>query len=210
METGVNEVYRDRLFKFIFGNPERKEWTLGLYNAMNGSHYVDESMIEFNTIDDVVYLSMKNDVSFLIDSTMVLYEQQSRFNPNMPMRFLIYFGMLCSKYAQEHRRECNLHTPKLKRFPTPVFVCFYNGSTRKGNMELKLSSMFAPGARSSVEATVQMIDVNSEENKDLLAACRPLNDYTFFVNRFCKSLCRKTLQKRLQELKKEGKFPSKY
>ncbi|MBP5622254.1 MAG: hypothetical protein J6X44_09590 [Thermoguttaceae bacterium] len=103
MEKGTNTEYRDRLFKFIFGNPERKKWTLSLYNAINGSNYTDENEIEINTIEDVVYMGMKNDVSFLIDGTMNLYEQQSTRNLNMPLRFLIYFGMLCGKFVRKTR-----------------------------------------------------------------------------------------------------------
>lgn len=75
---GVNREYKDRLFKFIFGSPENKEWTLSLYNAINGTHYTDASAIEFNTIEDAVYMSMKNDLSFLflIENIMNLYEHQ--------------------------------------------------------------------------------------------------------------------------------------
>ena len=80
-KTGVNREYRDRLFKFIFGNPENKEWTLSLYNAVNGSNYTDANEIRFNTIEDVVYMGMRNDVSFLIANTVSFYEQQSTFNP---------------------------------------------------------------------------------------------------------------------------------
>ena len=65
----------DRLFRFIFGDKDHREWTLSLYNAINGSSYTDPSDITFTTIEDVVYLSMKNDVSFLIADTMSFYEQ---------------------------------------------------------------------------------------------------------------------------------------
>ena len=71
---------------------------------MNGSHYTDAKAIILNTIDDVLYISMKNDVSFLIGDTLNLYEQQSTFNPNMPMRFLIYAGMLYGKYIQTNEK----------------------------------------------------------------------------------------------------------
>ena len=58
----TNRNYKDRLFKFIFGNPENKEWTLELYNAVNGSNYDNPDDIRFNTIDDVVYMGMRNGV----------------------------------------------------------------------------------------------------------------------------------------------------
>ena len=32
-----NVQYKDRLFNFLFGSEENKEWTLSLYNAVNGS-----------------------------------------------------------------------------------------------------------------------------------------------------------------------------
>ena len=91
---------KDRLSKFIFGRPENKEWTLELYNAVNGSHYENADGIVFNTIEDALYMNMKNDVSFIIENTMNLYEQQSSFCPNMPYRFLIYLGKLFEGYAQ--------------------------------------------------------------------------------------------------------------
>ena len=73
-KSNVNREYKDRLFKFLFGSPSRRSWALDLYNAMNGSHYADENALVFTTIEDVVYMGMKNDVSFLIDSTMCFLE----------------------------------------------------------------------------------------------------------------------------------------
>ena len=89
-----NIQYKDRLFNFIFGSEENKAWTLSLYNAVNGSSYTDPTAIEINTIKEVMYLGMHNDVSFLIADNMNLYEQQSTYNPNMPLRFLQYAGNL--------------------------------------------------------------------------------------------------------------------
>ena len=54
----ANREYRDRLFKFIFGNPENRDWTLSLYNAINGSSYTDASQIRYTTIEDAVYMNM--------------------------------------------------------------------------------------------------------------------------------------------------------
>ena len=64
--SDTNTQHKDRLFKFIFGNPEHKEWTLSLYNALNGSDYTDPEAIEFNTIENVIYMGTKNDVSFIV------------------------------------------------------------------------------------------------------------------------------------------------
>ncbi len=99
VSINVQTDYKDRLFKFIFGNPENKKWTLSLYNAVNGTDYDDPEMISFNTIGTAVYMRMRNDVSFIISFEMNLWEHQSTFNPNMPMRFLIYAGNLYDKFA---------------------------------------------------------------------------------------------------------------
>lgn len=80
--------YKDRLFSFIFGSDEHKDWTLSLYNAVNGSSYDDPESIVITTIRDALYLGMHNDVSFIISNEMNMFEQQSTFNPNMPLRML--------------------------------------------------------------------------------------------------------------------------
>ena len=97
-KTKVKRNYKDSLFRLIFGG-EDKSWTLSLYNAVNGSDYRNPEDITITTIEDALYLNMKNDVSFLIADTMNLYEAQSTFNPNMPLRMLIYSGMVYSSYA---------------------------------------------------------------------------------------------------------------
>ena len=81
-----NREYRDRLFNFIFGAEENKAWTLSLYNAVNDSNYTDASLIQITTIREVIYLGMRNDVSFLISDEMNLYEQQSTFKLTVPIR----------------------------------------------------------------------------------------------------------------------------
>ena len=179
--TGVNREYRDRLFRFIFGRSEKKEWTLSLYNAVNGTCYTDANALTLNTIDDVLYVGMKNDVSFLIGDTMNLYEQQSTFNPNMPMRFLMYAGMLYSKYVQSHE-DFYIYNETLQKAPTPKCVCFYNGAVDKDDLTtLRLSDSFS--GESDIEVRVAMININFDRNKELLAACQPLWEYSLFVHR---------------------------
>ena len=125
--TGTNREYRDRLFKFIFGNPQNREWTLSLYNAVNGTQYTDADSIELTTIEDAVYMSMKNDVSFLFSEMMNFYEQQSSFDPNVPMRFFVYIARSYSNYIKNSKKY-RLYSSKLQKAPTPKCVCFYNGT----------------------------------------------------------------------------------
>ena len=69
----TNRKHKDRLFKLIFGSDARKGWTLSLYNAVNGTSYENEDDILLTTIEDVVYMGMKNDVSFIVGEMMNMY-----------------------------------------------------------------------------------------------------------------------------------------
>lgn len=180
---GANREYKDRLFTFIFGNPENKAWTLSLYNAVNGSSYTNPDDIILNTIDDVIYMGMKNDISFLMLNTMNFYEQQSTFNPNMPMRFLIYAGMVYSKYI-EGNKNYHRFSKQQQKAPTPKCICFYNGTDKKQDrIILQLSDSFEKGSEPDIEVKVTMININYGHNKDLLNACKPLNEYSWFVDK---------------------------
>ena len=172
--------YKDRLFNFLFGSEENKLWTLSLYNAVNGSSYSDPSLITITTIKEVMYLGMHNDVSFLISEEMNLYEQQSSFNPNMPVRMLQYAGNLYEKYIKQGR--LNKYGRKRLRLPAPRLVVFYNGTEEQPEEELlKLSDSFPVGAVSDIEVKVRMINVNMGKSQRLLSACKPLAEYSWLV-----------------------------
>ena len=89
----VTREYKSRVFIMLFHDRKR---LLELYNAVSGKHYQDPEALQINTLDNAVYLSMKNDLSFLIDCRLSLYEHQSTYNPNMPLRFLFYVSDLYS------------------------------------------------------------------------------------------------------------------
>ena len=81
----VNRIYKDRLYKMIFND---KSELLKLYNAINGTHYDDPAMLTITTLDNAIYMTMENDLSFIIDMRLALYEQQSTVNPNQPFKYL--------------------------------------------------------------------------------------------------------------------------
>ena len=178
-----NRQYQDRLFKAIFGREEHKDWLLSLYNALNGSSYTDPSAIEINTIEGIIYVTMKNDISFLIDSQINLYEQQSSYNPNMPLRGLMYFAELYQKHLT--RQDRDLFTTALVKIPTPNFVVFYNGSRDMPDVtKLRLSEAFEiPAENGDFEWTATMLNINAGRNKTLLQKCKPLYHYSCYVDR---------------------------
>ncbi len=184
----VNTKHKDRLFNFIFGREENREWTLSLYNAINESHHTDASLIEFNTLENVLYLDMRNDTSFIVSDIMSVYEHQSSFNPNMPLRMLEYVGATFSGYVAKNR--LNKYGSKLIKLPIPKLVVFYNGEQRKEDETiLLLSDSFneTNKERADVEVRVRMLNVNYGHNRNLMDHCRPLFEYAWFINEIRKN-----------------------
>ncbi len=116
--------YKDSFFCDLFGH-DRKA-LLELYNALNDSDYKDPAQIEVVTIENAIYITTKNDVAYLLDGVINLYEHQSTYNPNMPVRFLVYLGQEYQKYLS--KAEDDIYGKKLLTLPTPKCVVFYNGS----------------------------------------------------------------------------------
>lgn len=180
----INREHKDRLFTFLFGEKGHKEWTLSLYNAVNGTDYTDLDSIEFTTMEDAVYMGMKNDVSFILFQVMNVYEQQSSYNPNMPVRQLMYAAKLYDKYIQQ--KKLNIYGRKLARLPIAKLVAFYNGTEGENDRFLKLSDTFIQRGNlpeTDIEARVRMININYGKNESLLASCRPLGEYSWLVAR---------------------------
>ena len=181
----ANHQYKDSLFRFIFGREENKQNLLDLYNALNNSNYKNIDDLQINTLDNVIYMSMKNDVSFMLDSQMVLLEHQSTFNPNMPLRGFLYFARLYESLISVKMNRKTIYWPKLVKIPTPHFIVLYNGEDKDlgDSITLKLSDAFEyPDKINSYEWTATMINVNYGRNKELLVKCKKLKDYSYFVD----------------------------
>ena len=111
-----NRKYKDSLFRKVF---RKKKDLLALYNAINGTSHENEDDLEINTLDNALYMSVKNDVSCIIGCTMNLYEHQSSYNPNMPLRSLIYFAQQYNIYTE--KRKLNLFSSTLQKIPAPRY-----------------------------------------------------------------------------------------
>ena len=185
IEEKPQPKFRDRLFIAIFGkDTERsKRWRLDLYNVLNGTDYKDPNKLELNTIENVIYIKMYNDVSFLVDGQMTLYEQQSETNSNMPLRGFFYFAQLYQKHLA--KKDLNLHQSSLIKIPNPRFIVFYNGDTkRKERYKLRLSDAFELEDKSGdFEWTADVININQGANETLVKKCKSLYDYVRLVGR---------------------------
>lgn len=171
---------KDRLFRFIFG--EDKEALLQLYNALNGTDYQEPSKLKIMTVKNVIYLSMKNDLAFVIAGVLNLYEQQSSLNPNMPVRFFIYLGEEYQKVLAEYGTE-KLYGSKLLKLPAPHCVVFYNGGKNAPEEQiLRLSDAFERmEAEPEVELKVRVLNINFGHNQELMEKCHRLWEYAYFV-----------------------------
>lgn len=183
----LNTKYKDRLFRLIFH--EKKE-LLELYNAVNESHYTNPEDLEIRTIEDVVYMGMRNDLSFLIGDEMNLYEHQSTFSPNLPLRGLFYFSSVYKAYIEPVKHR--LYSDSELKIPFPQYIIFYNGVKEKPErQELKLSTLFVgngKGKTPALECTALVLNVNYGKNKELMERCRTLKEYAQFVSVIRRSL----------------------
>ena len=174
-----NRQYKDRLWRMVFNN---KEDLLQLYNAINHTDYQNPDDLEVNTLEDVLYLSMKNDVSFLVGGTMNLYEHQSTFNPNMPLRGVFYFSRVYEGYVADN--NLMIYHEKRVRLPKPKYIVFYNGTKKQpDSMELRLSDCFenTDNEAPCLECTATMLNINYGHNQELMKHCRKLEEYSIFV-----------------------------
>lgn len=168
--------YKDTVFRMLF---REKENLLSLYNALNGTAYTDVVNLEITTLDNAVYMNYKNDISFVFDFELLLYEHQSTLNPNMPLRDLIYV----TSVLQGLTKDKNLYSKSLVRIPAPKFVVFYNGTDLQPEQRVfRLSDAFEKKQENpSLELTVVVYNINLGHNQELLEACRLLKEYAQYV-----------------------------
>ncbi|WP_455951025.1 hypothetical protein [Eubacterium sp.] len=176
-----NRNHKDRVFCMIFGYEKYKGNLLDLYNALNGTNYTNPDELEINTMENVLYMSMKNDVSCIIANNMALYEHQSTWNPNMPLRGFLYFADLYNKYVSTG--SLGIYREKLVKLPTPQYYVFYNGSANMPDRQLlRLSDAFMePPRQGEFEWTATVLNINYGHNKKLLSNCKTLSEYAILI-----------------------------
>ena len=174
----VNRTYKSTLFAMLFAD---REHLLELYNAMSGSHYDDPGLLEINTLENAIYMSMKNDVSFIIDGSLSLYEHQSTYSPNLPLRFLLYVSSLYAGVT----KNGNVYGTKPVKIPSPEFVIFYNGEEERPEREvLTLSDLYTTTDKGiNLELKALFLNIRGEHNAALKNACRTLREYAVFTDK---------------------------
>lgn len=188
MSDAIHNEHKSRLFSFIFGREENKRWALSLYNAVNGTDYSNPDEVEITTMDDTIYMGMKNDLSFIVRCDLNLYEHQSTYNPNMPVRQLMYVGRLYDKYIK--RTNQNIYGTKRLILPIPRLMTFYNGLSEQSDQILRLSDSFpnvSCSDESDIEVKVHMVNIRPHCNNHILNECKILSEYSWFIEEIRKN-----------------------
>lgn len=175
-------TYKDRVFRILFKDKKR---LLELYNALNDTHYGNVEDLSVNTLENAIYMKMKNDISFVIDYNMCLYEHQSSYCPNMPLRGFLYFADLYKKIL----KDTDLSINRQIKIPTPHYIVFYNGLAKKeAEFTQKLSGAFEDDSGGCIELTVRTLNINYGQNESLLQKSPSLYGYSYFVAAVRKNL----------------------
>ncbi len=173
-----NNKHKDTVFRMLYKD---KRNLLELYNAINHSNYDDPNELTITTLEGETFLHMKNDISFLLDFELNLYEHQSSPCPNIPLRDLQYVASIYRSIIPSEK------TFKAERImiPEPKFIVFYNGTvSMPDEVTYKLSDMFeTKGAEPQLELIVHQYNVNAGHNPELMQACSTLNQYSLFVQK---------------------------
>ena len=172
--------YKSSVFTML---EEEPKYALDTYNALNGTDYVDENAITIQKLDGRVLLSIRNDASFLLDSFLNLYEHQSTYNPNMPLRQLLYFSDLMWKMIKE--KDLDVYGNSRINIPTPKFVVFYNGLTKCPEMEIMmLSDLYEHKCEAyDLDLSCVVYNINPGYNEDIKRKSETVRGYTTFVEK---------------------------
>lgn len=190
----ANVKYKDTIFRMLFSEPEH---LLSLYNAVSGKNYQDPAALNIVTLENAVYMGMKNDLAFVLEMGLYLYEHQSTYNPNIPLRDLFY---IASEY-QALVDGKSLYSSGIQKIPTPKFIVFYNGLDRKvpDRMELRLSDAYEnPTDEPDLELKVTMLNINDGHNEELMNSCHVLQEYAKYVARVRKYVAEIPLNKAVE------------
>ena len=176
-QSAANRNYKDTVFRMLFS--DRKN-LLSLYNAISGSDYDNPELLKIVTLENAIYMGMKNDLAFIIDTDLFLYEHQSTYNSNMPLRDLFYISSEYQKLV-DHK---SLYSSALQKIPAPQFVVFYNGTFKTKDYWVNhLSEAFENlSVEPKLELEVLTLNINEGHNKELMEQCQTLKEYAQYVH----------------------------
>ena len=173
----AKRTYKDSLFRNIFNDKTRLK---RLYRALSGRE-VKVRDIKMNTLRGTFFSDVKNDISFRVeDRLIILLEQQSTWNMNMPLRFLWYLARLYRNYVPKNMQY---HSSQVK-LPTPEFYVLYNGREPQQDYQvLCLEDAFSEQSHGDSELCLHVpcYNVNYAPGREILQKCYELRSYSAFI-----------------------------
>ena len=173
----AKRTYKDSLFRNIFNDKTRLK---RLYRALSGRE-VKVRDIKLNTLRGTFFSDVKNDISFRVeDRLIILLEQQSTWNMNMPLRFLWYLARLYRNYVPKNMQY---HSNQVK-LPTPEFYVLYNGREPQQDYQvLRLEDAFSEQSHGDSELCLHVpcYNVNYAPGREILQKCYELRSYSAFI-----------------------------
>ena len=180
---GANREYKNSVFTTLFDDEDK---LLELYSALSGGDYGEGTEIEINTLEDVLFMNLMNDVSFTVDGKLVvLIEHQSSISENVPLRLLLYVARVYKKITDKRAS----YQEKLMKIPMPEFIVLYNGKSEfPSEKVLRLSDAFmdAPGHPEkcgNLDLTVRVLNINSGHNEGIVNRSETLCGYVTFIGK---------------------------
>ena len=183
---GSNINYKDTLFTRLFNDPDVLR---ELYSALEGVSLPPDIPVTINTLENVLYKNMFNDISFEIGGKLVvLIEHQSTVNPNMAIRLLMYIGRIYEKLIEGKK----IYSEKRIAIPRPEFFVLYNGTAPCPDEQWqRLSDAFedtaplgiAGNGSPSLDLAVKVVNINAGKNEGIANRCRTLAEYQALVSK---------------------------
>ena len=207
----LNRTYKDTVFRMLFSE---KEKLIELYNAIYDTNYTADTPVDINTIEEVLYKKLKNDIAFTIAKQfIVLTEHQSSISENLPLRYLIYIADIFQNIIGKR----DIYKGSRLPIPSPTFIVLYNGDKDMPEQwELKLSESYLGEQQDgeelenpALELTVKVFNVNIEADGEILKKCDTLKQYSQFVSKVRGyigngDMGHRTMQKLVDECIREG------
>ena len=175
----LNRKYKDSVFRMLFS---KKDKLIELYNAIFDTNYTEDDSVDITTIEEVIFKTMKNDISFVMDGKFVLLvEHQSSINNNMCLRDLIYITEVIRQMIDPK----DLYKEAPVKIPTPAFVMLYNGERHMpAYHEMKLSDAYMDKeGECSLQLIIRVYNINKDAGSELLKKSPTLKQYSMFVER---------------------------
>lgn len=175
----ANPTYQDSLFCNLFSD---LKYARPLINTLCSTNYSDTDFKNI-TLHYVLRRGMYNDLAFLTkdQQLIILFEHQSTFDPNIPLRTLLYAVDAYKKWlnGEYGGKKFNIHSRRKIHLPKPKIFVFFTGNENRPAIETL--TLFS-GSHSIVQCEVICYNLNKYDKLPLLHNNLPLKGYQTLIH----------------------------